>query len=98
MYKRIFELISTLPEQIWRIFSQRWLLFLFGGITFLFVIGAFGLEQMPTNLQNDPVKMARWMQDISLRYGNLGLMQPIYKADYQIFWARISLSMGQTRI
>ena len=65
-------MILTLPEQIWRMLSQRWLLLLVGGVTFWLVICAFTLEQLPAHLQNDPSATTRWMLDTSLHYGSLG--------------------------
>lgn len=69
---RPFNLISNLPEQIWRILAQRWLLWLVGGLTFWLIICAFVLDQLPAHLQSDPSEVARWMVETRLRYGSMG--------------------------
>ena len=57
---------------IWRGLRYPWLLISSGGIVLLLVLSSYYLQQLPSQLNDDPLATARWLMTVSADYGLFG--------------------------
>ena len=65
--------MSLLLDHLWVFLQRLWLLLLAGAATLLLIASALVIQQLPGQLNDDPVGAGRWLLGTSLDYGTLGV-------------------------